>query len=132
MPDALTNTARDLGPSAAARPERSAPALERAGSWPQRRRIAILPGDDDSNGWTRMLPPRRPRPPLEGDTRADWAVLGAGFAGLAAARRLAENRPNDRIVLIDAQAVADGASGRNSGFAIDLPHNVGSSLDELE
>jgi glycine/D-amino acid oxidase-like deaminating enzyme len=96
------------------------------------RRIAILPRDDGSNGWARLLPPRRPRPPLQGETRADWAVLGAGFAGLAAARRLAENRPNDRIVLLEAQAVADGASGRNSGFGIDLPHNVGSSLEELE
>ena len=59
-------------------------------------------------------------------------MLGAGYAGLAAARRLAENCPNQHIALIDAGVAGENASGRNSGFAIDLPHNVGSSLDELE
>jgi len=32
---------------------------------------------------------------------------------------------------VDAQQLSEGASGRNSGFANDLPHNVGSSLEEL-
>lgn len=137
MHEAVLRADRDVRPSARARAEARGPRLPAtvgrlAGAPPARRRIAILPGDDDCNGWARLLAPRRPRPPLESDVRADWAVLGAGFAGLAAARRLAENRPNDHVVLIDAQAVADGASGRNSGFAIDLPHNVGSALDELD
>ena len=39
---------------------------------------------------------------------------------------------NDRIVLLEAHEVGENASARNSGFAIDLPHNVGSSLAELE
>lgn len=94
--------------------------------------IDTLPRADDDNGWNRILPPRRPRPPLERDIAADWLVVGAGYAGLAAARRLAENRPGDRIVLLDALEAGEGASGRNSGFAIDLPHNVRSSFDELE
>jgi glycine/D-amino acid oxidase-like deaminating enzyme len=95
-------------------------------------RIGKLPADDTANGWSAILPPRAERKPLAGDTRADWVVVGAGFAGLAAARRLAENRPHDRIVLVEAEAAGEGASGRNSGFAIDMPHNVGSSLEELE
>ncbi|MEM7223378.1 MAG: FAD-binding oxidoreductase [Pseudomonadota bacterium] len=95
-------------------------------------KIKTLPGDDSTNGWSRLLPPRTPRPALEGDQRADWIVLGAGFAGLSAARRLAELRPNESIALVEAQEVGEGASGRNSGFAIDLPHNVGGSLEELE
>ena len=95
-------------------------------------KIARLPEVDRTNGWSRILPPREPRPALEGDNHADWIVLGAGYAGLAAARRLAENCPDQSIALIDAVSAGENASGRNSGFAIDLPHNVGSSLDELE
>lgn len=96
------------------------------------RRIRNLPADDTTNGWSGILPPRAERPALVGDVRADWVVVGAGFAGLAAARRLAQHRPNDRILVIEAEAAGEGASGRNSGFAIDVPHNVGSSLAELE
>lgn len=94
--------------------------------------IRHLPIDDSTNGWSRILDSRTPRAPLDGEHKADWVVLGAGFAGLAAARRLAENRPQDRIILLEANEVGEGASGRNSGFAIDLPHNVGSSMAELE
>ncbi len=64
--------------------------------------------------------------------KSDWVVVGAGYAGLAAARRLAENRPNESVVLLEADTIGEGASGRNSGFAIDLPHNVGSQMGELE
>ena len=90
-----------------------------------------LPNDDATNGWSAILPPRTPRPALQGDVVADWLVLGAGFAGLAAARRLAELRPHAHIVVVDAGTVGNNASGRNSGFAIDVPHNIGSSLEEL-
>ena len=94
--------------------------------------VSQLPVDNNSNGWSRMLKPRTAKAELVGEHKADWVVLGAGFAGLAATRRLAENRPQDRIILLEANDVGEGASGRNSGFAIDLPHNVGSSLAELE
>jgi len=52
-------------------------------------------------------------------------VVGAGFTGLAAARQLALNFPDDEVVLIEAQEVGFGSSGRNAGFAIDLPHDIG-------
>lgn len=81
-----------------------------------------LPNDDKSCGWYSVLPPAAPSKKLVGQQKADYAVIGAGFAGLAAARRLAELKPNARIILIDAQRVAEGASGRNSGFVIDSPH----------
>lgn len=95
-------------------------------------KINRLPKDDKTNGWSAVLPARDAKPELRGDIKADWVVLGAGYAGLAAARRLAENCPDEKIAVIDAGEAGENASGRNSGFAIDLPHNVGSSLDELE
>lgn len=81
-----------------------------------------LPNDDKSCGWYSVLPPAEPAIKLVGQQKADYAIIGAGFAGLAAARRLAELQPEARIILVDAQRVAEGASGRNSGFVIDLPH----------
>ena len=96
------------------------------------RAIKHLPSDDNSNGWSRILAPRTAKPALHENIKVEWVVVGAGYAGLAAARQLAENRPNDRIALIEAGEVGENASGRNSGFAIDLPHLVGTSKDELE
>lgn len=95
-------------------------------------KIGRLPQEDRTNGWSGILAPRTPKPSLARDMAADWVVVGAGYAGLAAARRLAENRPDDQIVVLEANEAGENASGRNSGFAIDLPHNVGSSLEELE
>jgi glycine/D-amino acid oxidase-like deaminating enzyme len=94
-------------------------------------RITTLPNDVGPNGWSLILPPRPATPPLQGNIHAEWAVIGAGFAGLAASRRLAENRPDDRIVLVEAQEVAGGTSGRNSGIAMDVPYNVGTSASAL-
>lgn len=94
-------------------------------------RIAIPPLNDATNGWSRILPTREPHPPLQQDIQVDWVVVGAGQAGLAAARRLAENRPSDSIALIEAGESGEGAQGRNAGFIIDTPHNIGSSLEEL-
>ena len=95
-------------------------------------KIGRLPQEDRTNGWSRLLAPRTAKPALDRDMAADWVVVGAGYAGLAAARRLAENRPDDQVVILEANEAGENASGRNSGFAIDLPHNVGSSLEELE
>jgi glycine/D-amino acid oxidase-like deaminating enzyme len=51
-------------------------------------------------------------------------VVGGGFAGLAAARRLTELRPDDRVVLVEAHRISETAAGRSSGFMIDLPHDL--------
>ena len=58
---------------------------------------------------------------------ADWAIVGAGFTGLSAAHRIATRNPGDTVVVLDAQPLGWGAAGRNSGFMIDLPHNLQSS-----
>lgn len=89
-----------------------------------------LPRNDTTNGWANALPPRSAKPALAGDRCVDWLVIGAGYAGIAAARRLAQNEPNASIIIVDACSVGEGASARNSGFVIDLPHNVGADLND--
>ncbi|MEM7270735.1 MAG: FAD-dependent oxidoreductase, partial [Pseudomonadota bacterium] len=81
-----------------------------------------LPIDTGPAGWNEILPAAPPPNQLAGDETADWLVIGAGFAGLAAARRLAQNNPGDRVVVLDAVRIGEGPVGRNSGFMIDLPH----------
>ncbi|MEO0750752.1 MAG: FAD-binding oxidoreductase [Pseudomonadota bacterium] len=57
--------------------------------------------------------PPGPYPALEGDVTADVCVIGAGFTGLSAALHLAE--AGRRVVVLEAQRVGFGASGRNGG-----------------
>lgn len=83
--------------------------------------VAVLPANDATNGWNRILPPRTPQPPLNGEQRADWAVVGAGYAGLAAARRLAENRPQDRIVLLEAGSIPRPCARRSARLTTTRP-----------
>lgn len=89
-------------------------------------RAAMLPDDLAGSGWYEVLTERPGFPRLESEVHADWLVVGAGFAGLSAARQLCRHRPGERVAVIDAQRIAWGAAGRNSGFMIDLPHELSS------
>ncbi|MCZ4279737.1 FAD-binding oxidoreductase [Kiloniella laminariae] len=85
-----------------------------------------LPRHNGLAAWRDILPPLKAAAPLEQDITADFAVVGAGFAGLSAARRLGQLNPGAKIVVLEAGALAEGAAGRNSGFMIDLPHDLAS------
>jgi len=61
--------------------------------------IAQLPKDPGPAAWDEILPPAK----------------------------LRELHPGARIVVLDACRIAQGASGRNSGFMIDVPHDLTSS-----
>ena len=79
----------------------------------------------DSHGWAELLPTRQPTKRLQGVHRHRWVVIGAGLTGLACARRLAEIHPDQHILLLDARCIGQGASGRNSGFAVSTSHFSG-------
>ena len=74
--------------------------------------------------WSAILPGQPDPVPLPGDQTVDVAIIGGGFAGLAAARRLRQLDRTLKIAVLEASRLAEGASGRNSGFMIDLPHEL--------
>ena len=83
-----------------------------------------LPKNTGVSGWAAMLPPRPGHPLLQGDLTCDVVIIGGGFAGLSAARRISELDPTLRVVVLEAGVFGEAAAGRNSGFIIDLPHEV--------
>ncbi|MBB2677362.1 UNVERIFIED_ORG: glycine/D-amino acid oxidase-like deaminating enzyme [Rhizobium esperanzae] len=85
-----------------------------------------LPKRAGVSGWVASLPQRRPRPALSEAILADVAIIGGGFAGLSAAHRLSQLDPTLRVALFEAGIVGEGPAGANSGFIIDLPHEVSS------
>lgn len=89
-------------------------------------KVTRLPRDPGPAAWNRILPDAPSPRMLDDDVTADWLIIGAGFAGLAAAHRLAELHGGDRVVVVDATRVGEGPAGRNSGFMIDLPHDLSS------
>lgn len=82
----------------------------------------LLPKYDGNCGWFETLPNVSNYSPIEGEKSFHTVVIGGGFVGMAAVRRLAENLPDDNFLLVEALKVGQGASGRNSGFVIDHPH----------
>jgi glycine/D-amino acid oxidase-like deaminating enzyme len=57
-----------------------------------------------------------PERPLIGPTEAGLVIVGAGFTGLWAAVQAKENQPDRDVVLVEANTVACGASGRPGGI----------------
>jgi glycine/D-amino acid oxidase-like deaminating enzyme len=76
-------------------------------------------------------------PPLAGSTTADVVIVGAGFTGLWTALALTDTDPSLSVVVLEAETVAFGASGRNGGFCeASLTHGLANGIrhfpDELE
>ena len=90
-------------------------------------KVARLPINVGVSGWNAILEAPAPAVQLKADVDADYAIVGGGFAGLAAARRLHQLQPEARIVLLEANRIGEGPAGRNSGFMVDLPHDLTSN-----
>jgi glycine/D-amino acid oxidase-like deaminating enzyme len=79
--------------------------------------------------WLDDLPARAADPPLEGATSADLCIVGGGFTGLWAALHAKADDPSRDVLLLEADRIGGGASGRNGGFAIaSLTHGLGNGL----
>ncbi len=66
--------------------------------------------------WHATAEPAPELPCWTEDVSADIAVVGAGYLGLASALNLAES--GARVVVLEAEEVGHGASGRNTGFVV--------------
>ena len=93
-----------------------------------------LPKNPGITGWKEILPKRKVNRNLTDNINADYLIIGGGFAGLSAARRLKQIDKDAKIALLEACEIGEGPAGRNSGFMIDLPHNLASDdyLGSLE
>ena len=80
--------------------------------WP----VAALAGSTLAPLW--LDSPDRPaaRPGLDGDTEVDLLVVGGGFTGLWTALRAVERQPGRSVLLVEADRIAEHATGRNGGF----------------
>ena len=81
--------------------------------------------NDKTCGWINDLNSRSNYKVLSKNEKCDWLIVGAGYTGLSAARKLSELHPNQKIIIIDAQLAGEGASGRNSGYLVDTTLNDG-------
>ena len=66
--------------------------------------------------YTTSTPPFPAQPALEGRVRVDVCILGAGLTGLSTAIELAE--AGYQVVVLEAERIGWGASGRSGGQAI--------------
>ncbi|MGB7450366.1 MAG: FAD-dependent oxidoreductase [Ornithinimicrobium sp.] len=72
------------------------------------------------------------QPTLVGKHSADLLVIGGGYTGLWTALQAKEDDPTRDVVLVEAEAVASGASGRNGGFcAASLTHGEANGLSRF-
>ena len=89
--------------------------------------------NDSTCAWINDLDHRTNVKTLLSNEECDWLIIGAGYTGLSAARKLGQLHPNQKIILVDAQLAGEGASSRNSGYLVDTTLNDGfTSNKELE
>ena len=86
--------------------------------------------NDKYCSWINELNHRTNIRSLLSNEECDWLIIGAGYTGLSAARKLGQINSNLKIILVDAQLAGEGASGRNSGYLVDTTLNDGFSSNK--
>ena len=81
--------------------------------------------NDNSCGWLTNLQPRKNFKLLNQNRKCDYLIVGAGYTGLSAARKLSEINSSKKIIIVDAQLAGEGSSSRNSGYLVDTTLNDG-------
>ena len=89
--------------------------------------------NDNGCSWIKDLIPRTNINTLQSNEDCEWLVIGAGYTGLSAARKLGQLYQNQKIIIVDSQLAGEGASSRNSGYLVDTTLNDGfTSNKELD
>ncbi len=81
--------------------------------------------NDPGCNWINKIPKRINIKKLKEDLVSDYLIIGAGYTGLSAARKLSEINTSKKIIIVDAQLAGEGGSGRNSGYLVDTTLNDG-------
>ena len=89
--------------------------------------------NDNNCSWLTNIPKKQSIKKVNNNLECNYLVIGAGYTGLSAARKLAQLHPSEKIILVDAQLAGEGASARNSGYLVDTTLNDGfTSNKDLE
>jgi len=94
-------------------------------SLPLEKKFKLSLLNDSECGWLNQLPKRLNTKKLNENLITDYLIVGAGYTGLSAARKLSEIDKNKKIIIVDAQLAGEGGSGRNSGYLVDTTLNDG-------
>ena len=81
--------------------------------------------NDNNCVWINQIQARNNTKKLSENLICDYLIVGAGYTGLSAARKLYEIKKTSKIIVVDAQLAGEGGSGRNSGYLVDTTLNDG-------
>jgi glycine/D-amino acid oxidase-like deaminating enzyme len=87
--------------------------------------------DDNHSYWAATTPDYRANPPLRGEVAADLAIIGGGFTGVSTAYHFSRRYPEKKVILLEAKALANGASGRNGGMLLNWITGVDDHSPEM-
>lgn len=86
--------------------------------------MGIVDVDVNRSIWSLDAELYAPSPALAGSVTCEVAIVGGGLTGMSVAWHLARRFPERRIVLLEARAIGNGASGRNGGQVLNWLNGV--------